>query len=326
MPTTAAMEKAVDLAEAAAGYAESACSASVGNNTRYGVWYGMNCAAWCAMFVSKCYHDAGFPQPASTSKGFAYTPSGASWYKSNNAWASPTVNPERGWVVFFYSASAARIAHVGLVRGARGSDGLIPTVEGNTNGAGSAEGGSVLLKRRSPSQSLSFRIAGYGRPDLLAGAAAEEWWQMPIGATEKAEIKAIVEGALDGKDIATQGDVVRLGQFLTRQTNTLFTASRPGMEWVGDATTVKQVGDTQTMFKAALPGLTGMEATIVEAVNRAALAGTQATLAAIESLPEGAGMTDDQAAGIATAVAASLKEQGLPEAFIAALARELSPA
>jgi CHAP domain len=195
MTTTAAMDKAVDIAESAAGYNESACSATVGNNTRYGVWYGMNCSAWCAMFVSKCYSDAGFPQPASTSKGFAYTPSGAAWYQSKKAWSSAGTNPERGWVVFFYSVSAGRIAHVGLVRGPRGSDGLIPTVEGNTNGAGSAEGGGVLLKRRSPSQSLSFRIAGYGRPDLIAGAE-QEWWQMGIPATELQKIQDQAEQAL----------------------------------------------------------------------------------------------------------------------------------
>jgi CHAP domain len=200
MATTAAMEKAVDLAEGQSGYDESACSSSVGNNTKFGVWYGMNCAAWCAMFVSWAYYQAGFPQPASTAKGFAYTPSGAAWYQSKGAWASAATNPERGWVVFFYSASAGRIAHVGLVRGPRGSDGLIPTVEGNTNGAGSAEGGSVLLKRRSPSQSLGFRIAGYGRPDLLAGAS-EEWYDMAVPEADQkaiaAEVKATLQPTFD---------------------------------------------------------------------------------------------------------------------------------
>ena len=195
MATAAQMEKAVDLAEASAGYAEGRCSASTMNNTRYGVWYGMNCAAWCAMFVSKCYHDAGAPQPASSSKGFAYTPSGAAWYQQQQAWATPGTNPRRGWVVFFYSVSAGRIAHVGLVRGARGSDGLIPTVEGNTNGAGSAEGGSVLLKRRSPSQGISFRIAGYGRPELIGEQEQEEAWYMadpiPEGNLEQIEASAV---------------------------------------------------------------------------------------------------------------------------------------
>jgi hypothetical protein len=172
------MDAAVKKGEADTGYDETACNASTGNNTKYGVWYGMNCAAWCAMAVSKWYYDAGAPQPASTAKGFSYTPSGADWYKSKGAWAGPSTNPKRGWVVFFYSASAGRIAHVGLVRGPRGSDGLIPTVEGNTDSSGSASGGSVLQKRRDPSQSLSFRIAGYGMPEKID--TGEEWWEMPI--------------------------------------------------------------------------------------------------------------------------------------------------
>lgn len=198
MTTTPAMDKAVSLFEAQAGYVEGRCSATVGNNTKFGAWYGMNCAAWCAMSVSWAYASAGFPQPASSSKGFAYTPSGAAWYQAKRAWAPAGTNPERGWVVFFRSDSAGRICHVGLVRGGRGSDGLIPTVEGNTDVAGTASGGGVYLKRRSDSQSLSFRIAGYGRPDLLQGAAltAEEWWQMPIGTTEKEDIKDCVRQVL----------------------------------------------------------------------------------------------------------------------------------
>jgi hypothetical protein len=198
MTTTVAMDKAVDLGEADAGYAEGWCSSTTSNKTKYGAWYGMDCSAWCAMAVSKWYYDAGFPQPATTSKGFAYTPSGASWYQSKQAWSGPTTNPERGWVVFFYSDSAGRISHVGLVRGPKGSDGLVPTVEGNTNGAGSAEGGSVLLKRRDPNQSLSFRIAGYGRPDLLDGG---EWWEMPIPEADQEaiakEVKEFLQPTFD---------------------------------------------------------------------------------------------------------------------------------
>jgi hypothetical protein len=196
MATAAQMHAAVRNAEADAGYGETRCSAAVGNNTKFGKWYGMNCAAWCAMAVSRWYYDAGAPQPASSSKGFAYTPSGAAWYQAKGAWAGPGTNPERGWVVFFYSNSAGRIAHVGLVRGPRGSDGLVPTVEGNTNGAGSADGGGVLLKRRSPSQALSFRIAGYGIPGRFS-QAAEEWWQVSIPESELEKIEATAVEALN---------------------------------------------------------------------------------------------------------------------------------
>jgi hypothetical protein len=240
------MEKAVDLAEGQNGYGETACSATVGNNTRFGIWYGMNCAAWCAMFVSWAYHTAGFPQPASTAKGFAYTPSGAAWYQGKQAWSPAGANPQRGWVVFFYSASAGRIAHVGLVRGPRGSDGLIPTVEGNTNGAGSAEGGGVLLKRRSPSQSLSFRIAGYGRPDLLAGAEApKEWYEMPV---PEADQEAIAKKTLE----VLQPTFDRLALWIAGRPNRVFApealAARLAMADGPDFDTPAPHGDVDTIL------------------------------------------------------------------------------
>jgi hypothetical protein len=207
LTTTPKMSRAVDLFVGQAGYGETRCSATVGNNTKFGVWYGMNCAAWCAMSASWAYYMAAFPQPASSPKGFAYTPSGAAWYQGKRAWSPPSANPEKGWVVFFYSVSAGRIAHVGLVRGSRGSDGLIPTVEGNTNGAGSAEGGAVLLKRRSPSQALSFRIAGYGRPDLLPDAdtiqpePAKEWYMVtPIPTENLQQIEGQAVDALQSSE------------------------------------------------------------------------------------------------------------------------------
>ena len=212
MATSAQMDAAVDKGEADTGYDETACDASTGNNTKYGKWYGMNCAAWCAMAVSKWYYDSGAPQPASTAKGFSYTPSGADWYKSKGAWAGPSTNPKRGWVVFFYSNSAGRIAHVGLVRGPRGTDGLIPTVEGNTDSSGSASGGSVLQKRRNPSQSIAFRIAGYGQPEKID--TGEEWWEMPIGSEELKQIRDACEGAVrEVMNVSTDNmDTIQYGQ------------------------------------------------------------------------------------------------------------------
>jgi CHAP domain len=332
MTTTAAMDRAVDIGEADAGYDEGRCSASTGNNTKYGQWYGMNCAAWCAMAVSKWFHDAGQPQPASTSKGFAYTPSGAAWYQARHAWAGASSNPERGWVVFFYSASAGRIAHVGVVRGPRGADGLIPTVEGNTNGAGSAEGGSVLLKRRSPSQSLSFRIAGYGRPDLLAGA--QEWWTMSIPATELAKIQAQAEEALSSS--AGQAAIERavravfswrppaLSPTAAPRTLTEVLGVWPavGVPAIQQALAVVQAN--QATFQTALPELTNDQEEIIAAVNAAAAVGTRAVLDAMAGIEGGGALTDEQIQATAAAIADSLKGAGLPAAFLDALAERLT--
>lgn len=43
------------------------------NRTPYSKWYGL-VGPWCARFVSWCFFHEGLPLPASTSKGFAYTP------------------------------------------------------------------------------------------------------------------------------------------------------------------------------------------------------------------------------------------------------------
>lgn len=43
-------------------------------------------------------------------------------------------------------------SHIGIATGPPDSSGLVPTIEGNTDGAGSREGGSVLAKKRKLSQ------------------------------------------------------------------------------------------------------------------------------------------------------------------------------
>lgn len=130
------------------------------NRTEFGKWYGADGNPWCAMFVSKVFHDAGLALPASTRKGFAYTPSGARWFRDQGRWSD---HPHVGDVVFFRMPGTAkkRINHVGIVEQVH-PDGSITTIEGNTTapGAGGSQrnGGAVARKRRKK------HIAGYGRP------------------------------------------------------------------------------------------------------------------------------------------------------------------
>ena len=53
-----------------------------GSNNVPGItdWYGVR-GAWCAMFVSRVFHDAGMPLPASTPKGFAWVSAGFDWFR-----------------------------------------------------------------------------------------------------------------------------------------------------------------------------------------------------------------------------------------------------
>ncbi len=142
------------------------------NSTKYGQWYGMNHAPWCAMFVSWVFYEEGLPLPATTAKGFARTLFGAQWFQRHGRW---TTTPARGHVVFYdLSASVESIDHVGVVERVNG-DGSIRTIEGNTSGAGSREGDGVYAKNRRRG------IVGYGVPDYKpnGGGGPPPWPPWP---------------------------------------------------------------------------------------------------------------------------------------------------
>lgn len=142
------------------------------NQTKHTRWYGLT-GPWCAMAVSFWFHHAGLPLPASTSKGFAYTPAGAAWFQKQDRW---TTRPARGHVVFFDfpGDGVNRISHVGIVESVR-ADGAIVTIEANTspgNGGSQRDGGGVYRRVRSSG------IVGYGVPAYTASpppAAVDDW-------------------------------------------------------------------------------------------------------------------------------------------------------
>lgn len=47
----------------------------------YGSRPGQNTGAWCAVFVSKVFWNAGMPLPASTPKGFSWVSAGFDWFR-----------------------------------------------------------------------------------------------------------------------------------------------------------------------------------------------------------------------------------------------------
>jgi peptidoglycan hydrolase-like protein with peptidoglycan-binding domain len=126
------------------------------NRTPYSQWYGL-IGPWCAMFVSWCFFNEGLPLPASTAKGFAYTPVGAAWFRRQSRW---TRRPQVGAVIFFDfpGDGVDRISHVGIVERVN-ADGSPICLEGNTNAPGGRTGGQVLRHRR------SVGIVGYGLPN-----------------------------------------------------------------------------------------------------------------------------------------------------------------
>lgn len=127
------------------------------NHTPYNDWYfGYRAKApWCATFLSWCFAHEGLALPATTDKGFAYTPYGAEWFRRQGRWSSV---PRVGHVVFydFPNDGVNRISHVGIVTAV--GNGYIDAIEGNTDESGSRTGGKVMARRR------SVGIVGYGVP------------------------------------------------------------------------------------------------------------------------------------------------------------------
>lgn len=133
----------LDVARSFLGYQEGR-----GNDTRFGVWYGMNKAAWCAMFASYCSFEAGLPIPATTARGYAYCPSGMTYFKRIGRWSS---TPQEGAHIFFtFPGEGVGVNHVGLVERVL-DNGVVQTIEGNTEDA---------VRRRN----RRAYIAGYGLP------------------------------------------------------------------------------------------------------------------------------------------------------------------
>lgn len=91
--------------------------------------------------------EAGQPIPATTGKGFAYTPSGARYFKDRGLWVARDGPIEVGYAVFFYWPSLGRIGHVGWVDAVH-RDGTFHSWEGNTDVRGGRTGGRVIRQHR----------------------------------------------------------------------------------------------------------------------------------------------------------------------------------
>lgn len=143
-PITANTTSLIDKAVSQIGYSENPPNS---NKTKYCAWYGM-IGPWCAMWMSWVHFMSGNPLPhIRTSKGFAFVPDVVAYAKRTGQWRPVgTYEPKTGDHVVF-SFGGKRPDHIGFVELNLGN-GSVQTIEGNTNGAGSRTGGSVLRKIR----------------------------------------------------------------------------------------------------------------------------------------------------------------------------------
>lgn len=136
------------------------------NRNKYTAWYGL-VGPWCDIFQSWCAEASG--NAAAVGK-FAYTPSHEAWFRSQGREVSIR-SAQPGDILFFNFIG--RTSHVGIVEANRG-DGLV-TIEGNTNGSGSRDGGAVIRHFRSWSSGIvSVHRPAYSDSEEIDMAAADD--------------------------------------------------------------------------------------------------------------------------------------------------------
>lgn len=98
--------------------------------------------AWCAAFVKWCLMRCGISSPVT-----AWSPSAHNSKNVVYAKGQLLQEPEKGDVFTVWYPSLKRIGHTGFYDGVAG-DGLVYTVEGNTNDGGSRNGDGVYRRKR----------------------------------------------------------------------------------------------------------------------------------------------------------------------------------
>lgn len=89
--------------------------------------YGMT-GAWCAMFVSFCFYEAGLPLRASSERGFAWVSGGFDWMRAQG-WNFTDPRDAAPGDLVAWNWDGGSYDHIGLVESVR-PDGLV-TIEGN---------------------------------------------------------------------------------------------------------------------------------------------------------------------------------------------------
>ena len=142
----------IDVAKKEIGYSEIPANS---NKTKYGKWFGFDGVAWCGMFCSWVYHQAGRPLPKiGFTKGFAGCQTAVAYFKKMN-WI--TDKPVQGDLVFFDWNSDGRYDHVGIYD-AKVTSTKFLTVEGNTSVSNDSNGGTVMARTRDIKVALFVHI------------------------------------------------------------------------------------------------------------------------------------------------------------------------
>lgn len=146
------MSEIIRIAEKEIGQVEKPTNS---NKTKYGKWFGLDGVAWCGMFVSWCYTQAGFPLPKiGFSKGFAGCQTAVAYFKKNEMITSA---PVAGDIVFFDWNKDGRYDHTGIfVKWI--DENTFETIEGNTAVGNDSNGGQVMRRNRNKSVAIFVHL------------------------------------------------------------------------------------------------------------------------------------------------------------------------
>ena len=146
------MNEIIRIAEKEIGTGEKPLNS---NKTKYGKWFGFDGVAWCGMFVSWCYTQAGFPLPKiGFTKGFAGCQTAVAYFKKND---QITTEPTAGDIVFFDWNADGRYDHTGLfVKWI--DENFFETIEGNTSVANDSNGGNVMVRKRNKKNAIFVNV------------------------------------------------------------------------------------------------------------------------------------------------------------------------
>ena len=147
------MSRIVEIARGEIGTTESPRNS---NKTKYGKWFGFDGVAWCGMFVSWCYAQAGQPLGnIGFSKGFAGCQTAVKYFKTQK---KITKSPIAGDIVFFDWNKDGRYDHTGIFVRWIEPNRTFESIEGNTSSTNQSNGGNVELRVRNVNVSIFVHI------------------------------------------------------------------------------------------------------------------------------------------------------------------------
>jgi peptidoglycan hydrolase-like protein with peptidoglycan-binding domain len=157
--------KIIEIAHSQLGVTELPAGS---NKNPYGKWYGLNGFAWCAMFVSWVYNEAGHPLGhIDDDKGYRDCNSAYFKWKASK---EITADPEMADIVLFDWEGDGKCNHTGIFHEwADAGKKTFWSYEGNTSTSDNSNGGMVMRRKR-----YLATVKAFVKPKVLTGHTVSE--------------------------------------------------------------------------------------------------------------------------------------------------------